>query len=548
MTGGRTKEKERKLPKGCYYDKEAGDRAVRFFEGLKHTKGRWRGKPFTLLPWQKKIIREVFGTLKPDGTRLYKTVYIEIPKKNGKSELGAGFALYLLIADNEPGAEVYSAASDRDQAAIVYNVAKDMVEFSPALQKVCKTVDSVKRIVNYKNGGFYRVLSSESKTKHGFNISGVIFDELHTQPDRRLYDVLTDGTGDAREQPLYVFLTTAGVDRNSVCWEVHEKAREILNGTREDPEFYPVIYGLDEAEDQQDPELWTKESTWKKVNPSLGHIIRMESVRSQFKEALENPAKENTFRQLRLNQWVKSTIKPIPLKIWDACKGNVDEGELAGSDCYGGLDLSSSIDLTSLAIVFPCGDTFKSVHRFWIPEDTMREAEKRDKVPYSTWVKRGFITATPGNVVDYSYIKRDLLEIREKFELKELAYDRWGAAKLMVDLQEEGFAIDEKEAGPGHPLIVGFGQGFKSMSPACKELIRLVLTGKLEHGGHPVLRWNIDNLVLEQDAAENLKPNKAKAVQRIDGAVALLMALDRAVRHEGENGPSMYETQEVKVF
>jgi phage terminase large subunit-like protein len=532
----------KKLPKGCYFDKELADRAVRFFEGLKHTKGRWREKPFTLLPWQKKIIREVFGTLKADGKRLYKTVYIEIPKKNGKSELGAGFALYLLVADNEPGAEVYSAASDRDQAAIVYNVAKDMVDFSPALKKVCKTIDSVKRIVNYKNGGFYRVLSSESKTKHGFNISGVIFDELHTQPDRRLYDVLTDGTGDAREQPLYVFLTTAGVDRNSVCWEVHEKAREILNGTREDPEFYAVIYGLDDAEDQDNPEAWKKESTWKQVNPSLGHIIRIEAVRSQFKEALENPAKENTFRQLRLNQWVKSSIKPIPLRVWDACAGVFTEKDLEGQECYGGLDLSSSIDLTSFAGVFPVGDgEYKSIHRFWIPEDTMREAEKRDKVPYSTWVKRGFITATPGPVVDYSYIRRELKLIREKFYLKELAYDRWGAAKLMVDLQDEdGFVTEEKEAGTGHPLIVPFGQGFKSMSPPSKELVRLVLQNKIHHGGHPVLRWCIDNLVFDQDAAENLKPDKAKAVQRIDGAVALIMALDRAIRHEGD-GPSAYE-------
>jgi phage terminase large subunit-like protein len=544
MTAGKTK-----LPKGCYFDKEKADRAVRFFEGLKHTKGRWRGKPFQLLPWQTKIIRDVFGTLKEDGNRLYKQVYLEIGKKNGKSELGAGFALYLLVADGEPGAEVYSAAADRDQASIVYGVAKDMVEFSPALQKTCKTIDSVKRIVNYKNGGFYRVLSSESKTKHGFNISGVIFDELHTQPDRRLYDVLTDGTGDAREQPLFVFLTTAGVDRNSVCWEVHEKAREILNGTREDPEFYPVIYGIEDDEVQEDPDIWKKESTWKRVNPSLGHIIKISSVKSQFREALENPAKENTFRQLRCNEWVKSSIKPIPLRAWDVCAGKVDPEALKGETCYGGLDLSSSIDLTSIGLVFPRGEKeYETLHWFYIPEETMRESEKRDKVPYSKWVKQGFLTATPGAVIDYEYIRRDLSQIRSDYNLKELAYDRWGAAKLITDLYDkEGFAIDEKEAGPGHPLIVPFGQGYKSMSPPSKELVTLVLQGNLHHGGNPVLRWNIDNLVFEQDAAENLKPNKAKAVQRIDGAVALIMALDRAIRHEGEE-QSIYETESVKAF
>jgi len=519
-------------------DKAAADRAVGFFEALKHTKGQWRGQPFKLFPWQRKIVRDVFGTLKADGTRQYKEVYIEIGKKNGKSEFGSGLALKLLCADDEPAPEVYSAAADRDQAAIVYNPARDMVEMSPSLSKRCRVIDSIRRIVNYQNGGFYRVLSTENRTKHGFNISGLIFDELHAQPNRDLFDVLTKYSGSARRQPLFVYLTTAGIDRNSICWEMHEKARQIINGTRNDPEFYAVIFAADEEDD------WGDEKVWHKANPSLGKIIDIETVRSEHREAEQNPVEENLFRQLRLNQWVKSSLKPIPLKTWDDCAGKVDTEALKGQRCFAGLDLSSSIDLTALSLVFPDDEgDYDILMRFWIPEETMREREKRDKVPYSTWVKKGLVIATPGNVIDYGYIEEELKSLRSMYNIKELAYDQWGAALLIQQLGDDGFVLDEKQARTGHPLIVPFGQRYSWMSPATKELITLVLQKKLRHGGNPVLRWNIDNLVLQQDAAGNIKPDKAKAVQKIDGAVALIMALDRAVRHKNE--PSVYEDRGV---
>jgi len=546
-TGTKARTRKPKLPRGCYFSEEAAQRTIDFIECLRHTRGKWKGKLFKLLPWQKKIVREVFGTLKSNRKRLYNTVYIEVAKKNGKSPLGAAIALYLEFGDGEPGPEVYSAAADKKQAGIVFRDAAIMFEQEPALQYTSdgrlrgKLIDSTKRIVNYELGGYYEVLSSEAFSKHGYNVHGVIFDELHAQPNRALYDVLTDGAGDAREQPLWVFLTTAGVDRKSIGWEVHEKARRILAGTVTDPTFYACIFGIEDDED------WEDEKVWKRCNPSLGVIIDIEKVRNAHREALRNPAKENNFRQLRLNQWVKSSIKAIPLREWDACGGKVDLERLVGKTCYAGLDLARTIALTALALVFPNEDKrYDALMRYWMPEETVQDWEKKGDVEIAKWIKRGLVKVTPGATTDYRYIIEELNNLRTLYDIKELAYDRWGSVLLINDLQDEGFVVDEKEAGPGHPLIAQFGQGYKSMSPATEGLINMVLEKekRLRHGGNPVLRWNIDNLVLQTDPAGNMKPDKAKASQSIDGAVALIMALDRAIRHEGE-GPSVYEERGV---
>ena len=322
-----------------HYDKTLADRAVRFIENLCHTKGRWSGKPFWLLPWQEQIIRDVFGVVKEDGTRQFRTAYVEIPKKNGKSELAAAIALYLLYADNEPSAEVYGAAADRQQASIVFDVAKRMVEMTPALLKRSKIMAATKRLVNYSNVGFYQVLSAEVGTKHGLNVSGLVLDELHAQPNRNLVDVLTKGSGDARTQPLYFLITTAGTDRNSICYEYHTKAKDILEGKRIDPSFYPVIYGLDDGED------WNDEKAWYKANPSLGYTIQIDRVRDAHREALTNPAEENVFRQLRLDQWVGSAVAWIPEHIYDKGDIPIDTASLRGRECYCGLDLSSTSDI-----------------------------------------------------------------------------------------------------------------------------------------------------------------------------------------------------------
>ena len=327
------------------FDEKKAERAVKFINNLKHTKGVWHGVPFDLLPWQDKIIRDIFGTVKEDGYRKYNTAYVEIPKKNGKSELAAAIALYLTCGDGEWGAEVYGCAADRQQASIVFDVAVDMVDQCPALKKRIKPILSQKRLVYMPTASFYQVLSAEAFTKHGLNVHGVIFDELHAQPNRQLYDVMTKGSGDARKQPLFFLITTAGTDRHSICWEVHQKADDILRGKKHDPTFYPVIYGIEDDDD------WTDEANWYKANPSLDHTIDIEKVRAAYISAKENPAEENIFRQLRLNQWVKQSVRWMPMHLWDRCSFEVNPEKLKGRECYGGLDLSSSIDITAFVLV-----------------------------------------------------------------------------------------------------------------------------------------------------------------------------------------------------
>ena len=501
------------------YDAEKADRAIGFIRLLKHTKGEWAGRPFNLLPWQEEeVLRPLFGTVDENGYRLYRRCYVEVPKKNGKSELGAAVALYLLIADDEFGAEIYSAACDRDQASIVFNVAAFMVDQEPELGKRLKVLRSTKRIIYPGTNSFYHVLSSDAFTKHGYNIHGCIFDELHAQPNRELWDVLTEGSGDARTQPLTFVITTAGYDRNSICYEVHEYARKVKEGIIEDPHFLPVLYGLPDAED------WRDEENWKKVNPSLGKIIPIEKLRASFKEAENIPAKQNLFRRLRLNQWTKQETRYIPMDFWDRCQVETDIKKLKGKTCYGGLDLASSVDIAAFAKIFPDEEGFLDVvMRFWIPEENMRERSLKDKVPYDVWVEEGYIRATPGNVIDYQAIEMDILEDNETYKIEEIAFDRWGAVQITQDFEAEGITV------------VPFGQGFKSMSPPTKELLKLVMSRKIRHGGNPVLRWMADNVVVTMDPAENIKPNKAKSTERIDGIVAMIMALDRALRHEESN-------------
>ena len=509
-----------------HYDKAKADRAVKFIENLRHTKGKWAGTRFWLLPWQEQLIRDIFGVVKPDGNRQFRTAFVEIPKKNGKSELAAAVALYLLYADNEPSAEVYGAAADRQQASIVFDVANQMVRMTPALMKRSKIMGATKRIVNYANAGFYQVLSAEVGTKHGLNVSGLVLDEVHAQPNRKLYDVLTKGSGDAREQPLFFLITTAGTEKESICYELHTKAVDILAGRKIDPTFYPVVFGLTDEDD------WHDEKNWYKANPSLGQTIQIDRVREAYREALQNPAEENVFKQLRLNMWVSSLTRFIPEQIFDLGNIPIDMEALKGRDCYGGLDLSSTGDITAFVLIFPPrneDEKYILLPFFWIPEETIPLRVRRGSVPYDVWQKQGYLLATEGNVIHYGFIEKFIEKLGETYHILEIAFDRWGAVQMVQNLEGMGFTV------------VPFGQGFKDMSPPTKEFYKLLMEGKIIHGGNPVLRWMAGNVVVETDPAENIKPTKAKSPEKIDGIVASIMALDRCIRNAGEQQGSIYD-------
>ena len=451
----------------------------------------------------------------------------------GKSELAAAIALLLTCGDGEQRAEVYGAAADRNQASIVFNVAADMVRMCPPLAKRVKILDSMKRLIYQPTGSVYQVLSADVKNKHGFNTHGVVFDELHTQPNRKLYDVLTKGSGDARTQPLYFLITTAGDNQNSICWEVHQKAVDLLEGRKTDSTFYPVIYGADMDDD------WTDPKVWKKANPSLGITVTMDKVEAAFESAKQNPAEENSFRQLRLNQWVKQAVRWMPMDKWDACSFKVDPKSLKGRICYGGLDLSSSTDITAFVLVFPPedeDDKYAILPYFWIPEETIDLRVRRDHVNYDLWERQGYIKTTEGNVVHYGFIENFIEKLGMEYNIREIAFDRWGAIQMTQNLESMGFTV------------VPFGQGFKDMSPPTKELMKLTLEEKLAHGGHPVLRWMMDNIFVRTDPAGNVKPDKERSSEKIDGAVATIMALDRALRNDGVNTGSVYDERGILVF
>ena len=514
------------MAEGSYYDKERADRAVNFIQCLSHTKGQWAGKPFKLLAWQEKIIRDIFGTIKPNGYRQFTQTYVEVPKKNGKSEIASALALYLLCADGEESAEIYSCAGDRQQASIVFNVAVDMVRKCPSLAKRIKILASTKRLVYLPTNSYYQVLSSEAFTKHGFSAHGVIFDELHVQKNREFFDIMTKGSGDARTQPLFFYITTAGNNTNSVCYETHMKALDIIEGRKIDSTFYPVIYGAKEDDD------WTDPNVWRKANPSLDITIPIEKVFDACNSAKNSPAEETVFRQLRLNQWQTQDTRWLSMKKVEECEFNFDESFLEGRVCFGGLDLSSTTDLTAFVLVFPPiddEDKYFVLPYFWLPKETLSLRVNRDHVPYDVWNKQGYLYTTEGSVVHYGFIEKFIEQLGEKFQIREIAFDRWNAAQIIQNLEGEGFTM------------VQFGQGFSSMSSPTKELERLILDKKIAHNGHKVLMWNFNNVAVEIDASGNLKPSKKKAREKIDGVVALIMALDRAIRVGNISTSSVYD-------
>jgi phage terminase large subunit-like protein len=506
------------------FDRIRANAALNFFERiLKHTKGQFAGKHFELLNWEAQIISDLFGTVEDDGRRQYQTAYIEVPKKNGKSELAAGIALYCLLADNEPGAEVYSAATSRDQASLVFRVAASMVEQSEALSKRLRVLRSTKTIL--KRGdpdSFYRAISADGDVQDGINPHCVIADELHRWKVGKaldLWEILERGTI-ARRQPLVFAITTAGIqDESPLCWRYHEYERQIREGVFSDRHFYGRVFAAGPQDD------WTDERTWIKANPSHeanGGFIKATALRKEFDKAINDPAQQPAFKRFHLCIWGQSENRALDMQKWNACGGELRA--LIGRSCYGGLDLSTSIDLTAFVLMFPSDDgSFDVLPFFWMPADNIRVRELKDKVPYSQWVKDGYITATPGNQVDYSAVREKIRWAAELFGLLEVDFDPYQATETAQMLIDEGINC------------VPIKQGFSNMSAPTKRLIELVIAGKIRHANHPVLRWNADCLAVKGDGNDQIrpvKPERATSSKRIDGVVAMINALARQMTGE----------------
>lgn len=514
------------------HDKQRALDVIEFIQLLKHT-GDFHGEPFVLLDWQYEALWDVYGTVNEQGYRQYQYAYLEIPKKNGKTELAAGLAVCHLVNDG-PSGQIYCCAADREQASLVYKAAKEMIEQEPAFSGLLKIVDSKKEIHNLITGTFIKVLSAEAFTKHGINPTVVIFDELHAQPNRALWDVMTFGAGSARKEPLWWVITTAGddPDRHSIGWEIHDYAQRLISGEIEDPVWRAWIYGADEDDDIFD------EKTWFKSNPSLGHTIEVEAVRKEAIGARNSESQEKLFRWLRLNQWI--SLKKtgwLPLTLWDSTIGEWGRDVLVGKRCYIGLDLSSTIDLTAAALLFPPQEgieDWRAIFEGWIPEDKMKERMSRDKVPFDSWVKNGFIHATPGSMVDYEFVETRIKTLARQYRVEYLCADPWNSRMLQQRLVRAG--IESLEVP----------QTIQGLSPGMKELERLLRAGSMTHEQNPVARWCFGNVAVHIDGNENLKPMKNKSADRIDLVVAWFNAMAVATRLEQES--SVYEDRGLLIL
>ncbi len=509
-----------------YFDKEAASKAIGFIETFcTHTKGELTGKPLLLEDWQKKIVGDLFGWKNKNGLRKFRTAYIQIGRKNGKSTLCAAIGLYMLFADDERGSEIFSAAGDRQQAGIVFEIAKRMIINNLELTKRSKVFRN--SITNESKGNFYQAISSDSKTKHGFNANCIIFDELHTQPNRDLWDTLLTSTG-SRRQPLCIAITTAGYDRQSICWEIYNYAKQVQDNIIKDESFYSAIF---EAEIDDDI---TDEEVWEKANPNYGISLRKEYMKRESQRAVDVPSYQNTFKRLMLNIWTDSQTAWIGAKEWEVCEGEIDLKKLKGKECWGGLDLASTRDISALVLLFKEDEKFLIVPYFFIPEDNAKKRSERDKVDYVTWIRDDHIIATSGDVADYNFIKEKIMELGMEYNLQSIAYDRWNASQLVIDLTNEGVPMEP------------FGQGFKSMSAPTKELEKVILGEQLIHNGNPVMTWMLSNIALQEDPAGNIKPNKSKSTEKIDGIVALIMSLGEYMT-EG-NVSSIYDDRGLLIL
>lgn len=512
--------------KGDWFDVAEFARLETFFGLLRHQKGVWAGQPFKLLPWQRDLLGSLLCWKRADGTRRFRQAYIEIPRKNGKSTLLAAIGLYMLLCDHEPGAEVYCCASARDQAAIVGDACRQMVQSNQAL---ASRVEVFRNVITFGTSKL-EVLSSDAGTKHGRSASCVIFDEVHTFADRDLYDAMVTSMG-ARRQPLQVSITTAGHDRNSLCWELHDYAEKVREGIIDDHAFMPVVFSAPKDAD------WKSPKTWRAANPSLGTTVTEEFLRAECDKAKELPTYETTFRQLYLCQWTEAKTVWISSDAWKACASSAaDPDSLAGRECWGGLDLSTTTDLSSLALVFPSADGSVDVLSWsWCPEEGIRRRSRSDRAPYDVWASRGDLIPTPGTVVDYEFIAAKIRQVCERYSVRHIGYDPWNATQLASGLFTEGVPMLEVR------------QGFRTLSEPCKRLEALVVSRKIRHPDNQLLNWAVSNTITDADPAGNLKVSKSSSTERIDPVAALVTALATWLHQRDQGGPSVYEEPERTI-
>lgn len=488
--------------KDYYFNKEKVNKVISFSKLCPHVTGSLRGESFKLEPWQQFIIANIFGFIRVDtGTRKYKTVYVEVPRKSGKSSFAAIIVNWVLICE-KGNQDIYTAAVSRDQARIVFDAARQMALLSPTLKKRVKMFQH--HIIEPKSNSVLKPLAAKANTIEGTNPSLAIVDEYHLHPDNTVYSALSLGMG-SRPEPLLIAITTAGTDTLSACMEQHQHIKRVLEGTIEDPSYFGIIYSLDEEKEYKD------ESTWIKANPNLGVSVFVDELRSQVTRAENLNSTKTEMLTKRFNIWCQGEQQWIKPETWKACS-NFEIKEMKGKLCYVGLDLSSSKDITAVGIVFPTDEGIRISGRYYIPEEVMNNPDNKNAAFYRGWVNKGYLIATPGDLVDYDYIKRDILELADDYQVHSISYDPWNATYLTTQLSQEGLDIEKVR------------QGFLTMSPACKEFEVYVEGGRIEHDNNPVLNWAMANVVLEMDAAGNIKPTKAKSPNKIDPVASVINA------------------------
>lgn len=513
-------------------DPQKSGRIINFIERVcTHVKGDLSGQPFLLEDWQRDFIHRLFGTMNANGLRQYRTSYVQIPRKNGKSNLSAAIALAALFVDKEQGAEIYCCASSRDQARIVFDVAKQMVRNSSVLSRECNVFQN--SIVKKGTNSFLKAVAAEAGTLHGANASLCVYDELHVAKSDELWNVMATSMG-ARSQPLMIAITTAGMfDPNSICYKLYEYGKKVRDGVIEDQTFLPLIYEADPEDDIHDVE------TWKKANPNFDVSIKPEYFEKMANEAKTLISTETAFRQLHLNQWVNSLSGWIADNEWIESSGTIDMDELRGRKCYAGLDLAATEDVCAYVMVFPMeDDTIKVVPHLFVSEAAVERRRLQTGGSYDQFVKDGELIVTAGNSTDYNAIQRVILESAEIYDVQAVAFDRWNSNSLVQQLTDKGLEMDP------------FGQGFISMSAPIKNAEVLIKQKKLHHGGHGMLRWMAANVVTKKDDAENIKFSKAKAGDKIDGIIAMIMAIGELMTLENTDvtKSSTYETQGIRML